>query len=297
MRAWLQRFDRAEILLPITMACWAGNIIIGRAVRGDISPISLSFIRWGVALCVILPFALPHLRRDWRMIRAHMPIMLLLSLAGVGCYNTIFYYGLTMAPALNALILQSTMPVIIIVFGALFYGDRASPTMLLGVALSMAGALVIVLRGDMGALAQLQPGLGEMIMILALMTYGVYSVGLPKRPTMHPFSFIAATFFIGNLFLLPLFVWERATYGAIPLTPETLGAFAYVGVFPSLIAYLCFNRGVQLVGSTGASPYFHLIPLFGAILAVMFLDESLAGFHLVGGALVTAGLALATMRR
>ena len=150
----------------------------------------------------------------------------------------------------------------------------------------------MVARGDLAALASLQLNKGDIGLLLAMMTWAVYAAFLRKRPDIHWLSFVAVTFTVAILFNTPLFVAEHLSGWQIQTTRQTLLAVAYVSIFPGLLAYICFNRGVELIGANRAGVFMHLVPFFGAALAISLLGEQPQAYHAIGIALILAGVAL-----
>ena len=265
--------NQPYLLLCITALCWAGNAIVGRLAAGHIPPVTLSFLRWALAFLIILPFAWKHLKRDWAAIRARLGIMILLSVTGIGAFNTLQYWALEHTQALNTLLLQSAGPLFVAVWSLILLGVRLTLAQAGGVALSLVGVLVILLHGDLTALTSIQFNKGDLIFIVALAIFGLYSVLTLKRPPIHGLSFAAFTFGCGAACLIPLLIWELLLASADAADAANLLTLFYVAVFPSTVAYLCFNRGVQLIGANRAAPFFHVVPLFGSVMAMVFLGE------------------------
>lgn len=291
---WLA--NRPHLLLSITALCWAGNAIVGRLAAGHIAPATLSFLRWSFAFLIILPFAWKHLVRDWAAIREHLGIMVLLSVTGIGAFNTLQYWALEHTQALNTLLLQSAGPLVVAVWSLLLLGVRLTLPQAAGVLLSMAGVFVILLHGDLTTLSQIDFNIGDLIFLIALAIFGIYSVLSLKRPAIHGLSFVAFTFGAGAACLIPLFIWELFARPPMQIDAANLLTLAYVALFPSTIAYLCYNRGVQLIGANRAAPFFHVVPVFGTIMSIIFLGEHPQAFHFIGFALVLTGVFVASRK-
>jgi drug/metabolite transporter (DMT)-like permease len=294
VRAWF--LDQPYLLLCFTALFWAGNAIVGRLAAGHIPPVTLSFLRWGLAFLTILPVAWPHLRRDWPKIRARLGLMIVLSIAGISAFNTLQYWALEHTQALNTLLLQSALPLFVAVWSLILLGVRLTLAQGFGVVLSLAGVLTILLHGDLTALAGIRFNKGDVIFILALIIFGFYSVLSLKRPAIHGLSFVAFTFGCGAACLIPLWIWELWSRPVMALDAANLLTLFYVAIFPSTLAYLCFNRGVQLIGANRAAPFFHVVPVFGAVMAIAFLGERLQPFHVIGFALVLVGVYVAARK-
>jgi drug/metabolite transporter (DMT)-like permease len=291
---WLAR--QPYLLLSIAALCWAGNAIVGRLAAGHIPPVTLSFLRWSLAFLLILPFAWKHLRHDWAAIRPRLGIMILISIIGVGGFNTLQYWALEHTQALNTLLLQSVAPLIIAVWSLILLGIRLTPMQAVGIVVSLSGVLVILLHGDLTTLAGITFNKGDIIFTVAMVIFGLYSVLLLKRPAIHSLSFGAVTFGCGAACLIPFLIWELWSRPVMQLDAANLLTLFYVAVFPSTLAYLCFNRGVQLIGANRAAPFFHVVPVFGTIMALVFLDERPQAFHAIGFALVLTGVYVASRK-
>ena len=288
--------NQPYLLLCVTALGWAGNAIVGRLVAGHIPPVTLSFLRWSLAFLMILPLARKHLARDWGAIRSRLGTMVVLSLTGIGAFNTLQYWALEHTLALNTLLLQSSGPLFVAVWSLILLGIRLTLAQLGGIALSLTGVLVILLHGDLTALANIQFNKGDIIFTVALAIFGFYSALSLKRPEVHGLSFAAFTFGCGAACLIPLLIWELLSRPVMQLDTPNLLALFYVAVFPSTLAYLCFNRGVQLIGANRAAPVFHLVPVFGTVMAMVFLGERPQLFHFIGFALVLTGVYAASRK-
>src|SRR6202022_1826032 len=291
---WLT--NQSYLLLSITALCWAGNAIVGRLAAGHIPPVTLALLRWSLAFFIILPFAWKHLTPDWGAIRARLGTMILLSLTGISAFTALQYWSLEHTQALNTLLLQSAGPLFIAVWSLILLGVRLTLAQAGGIALSLTGVLVILLHGDLTALTSIAFNKGDIIFTVALAIFGLYSVLSLKRPNIHGLSFVGFTFGCGAAGLIPLWIWELFARPVIQLDTTNLLTVFYVAVFPSTLAYLCFNRGVQLIGANRAAPFFHVVPVFGAIMAIVFLGERPQLFHIIGFALVLTGVFVASRK-
>jgi drug/metabolite transporter (DMT)-like permease len=286
-------WSRAYLLLTMTALFWAGNSIVGRAARDLVPPAALSFWRWTFALALLLPLAWPHLKRDWPVLRAHWPVMLILGALGIGAFNTLLYTGLQTTTALNSMLIQSAQPALILMVGGLVMRDRTSARQIAGVLVSLVGVLIVIARGDPALLLALRLNAGDAIIAFAVLLWALYSVLLRKRPPVHPLSFLAASIIVGLAVIIPVYAHEIGSGRLIvPVTGSAL-AIAYVSIFPSFLAYLFFNRGVELIGSAATAQYMNVMPLMGAGLAMLFLGETLHFFHVAGLVLVVAGIVVA----
>jgi drug/metabolite transporter (DMT)-like permease len=292
---WLA--NQPYLLLSITALCWAGNAIVGRMAAGHIPPVTLSFLRWSLAFLIILPFAWKHLVRDWGAIRERLGIMIVLSITGIGAFNTLQYWALEHTQALNTLLLQSAGPLVVAVWSLILLGVRLTLAQAIGVLVSLAGVLVILMHGDLTALKNIQFNEGDLIFMVAMVIFSLYSVLTLKKPAIHGLSFAAFTFGAGAACLIPLLIFELYARPVMAFDMRNVLTVLYVSIFPSILAYLCFNRGVQLIGANRAAPFFHVVPVFGSVMAIAFLGEHPQPFHLIGFALVLSGVYVASRRQ
>src|SRR5690606_19529917 len=272
-------FDNAYLLLSLMALFWAGNQVLGRAVAGHVPPVALSFLRWSLATLILLPFALPHLRRDWPVVRQKWLFLGFLGVIGGGAFNTLQYIGLNYTSALNSLVLNSMGPIMIAIACVLLFKDRLTVTQMVGTVISLMGALVVVARGQPEVLATLSLNRGDLMILFAMAITAVYTAYLRLRPEIHWITFLFTMFLASGLFNLPLVLIEMFVFGQfVQPTLFTVLAIAYVSIFPSILSYLCFTRGVELIGGVRAGIFMHLIPLFGALMAIGLLGEPLAAF-------------------
>jgi drug/metabolite transporter (DMT)-like permease len=292
----MRRLDHPYVLLALCSLFWAGNTIVGRAAVDLVAPATLTLVRWAIAFVVLLPFAWPHLADDWPAIRRHVLAIFLFAALGSAGYNVIAYLALHYTQAINSLLLQSVSPLFVALWSFALFRDRLTPVQAAGIATSMTGALVIVSRGNIGVLAGFAFNIGDIMILVALVFYALYTALLRIRPPMHPLSFLAATIGASVVLMVPPVGYELAA-GYVPvLNAATLAAFAYLGIFPSVLSYFFLNRGIELIGANRAAPFIHLMPVFGSILAIIFLGERPEVFHAAGYALVFTGVMLAARR-
>jgi drug/metabolite transporter (DMT)-like permease len=289
---WLN--NQPYLLLSLTSLFWAGNIVLARYVAGHVPPMTLSCVRWIGAFAMLMPFAWPHLKQDWPALRARLPLMVALSATGFAFNNAISYWALQYTEALNALLIQSSGPLFVALWSLLLFGMRLTLAQFAGIAISLAGVLTILLRGDLSALVSIQFNRGDVMFAGAVLSFGLYSALITRRPKIHQLSLISFTIGCGALLLLPFSIVEFAA--GVRLKPDALTAatLIYVMIFPSTLSYLFFNRGIALIGPNRAAPFLHLVPVFGSAMAILLLGEQPRLFHLIGYLLVLAGVVIAS---
>ena len=285
------------LLLTLTALFWSGNMVIGRGVRADVPPMALAFWRWAIAFLLILPLALPHLKSQWPLLKKGWPPILILGLVGVGGYNTFAYIALQYTSATNAVLLNSFIPVATIAISWAFLGKHLRRLEAIGVVVSLCGVMTIVARGDLNVLTHLNLNLGDAWMLGAVVVWAVYTVGLAWRPAgVHPMLMLAAMTLVGLTALFPAYLWEIGQGRQINVNLGSLASMAYIGIFPSFLGYIFYNRGVAEVGANRGSLFIHLMPVFGTLLSVIFLHEIPFWYHYLGIALIFAGIWLTTKK-
>ena len=286
------------LLLVLTTLFWSGNFVLARSVRLEVPPIGLSFWRWTLAGALLLPLVWRDMRRAWPLVRSHPGLVTGLALLGVTGFNTFVYLGLQTTTAANAVLLQSVVPLFIILLSWLVLRIGITLHQGTGILLSLAGVLVIVTRGDPQRLLSLEVSGGDLWVLAAVISWSLYSVYLKRLPPgLNGFALLGYTVAIGVLGILPLYLWEMGQGRFVVLSPVTIGSVLYVALFPSLLAYLFWNRAVAQVGPGRAGQFIHLIPVFGSLLSVLLLGERLHLYHLAGVSLVALGIFSATLWR
>ncbi len=286
----------AALLLTLTTLSWAGNMTIGRWIAGKVPPMTLAYLRWTGATLLILPLAWPHVKREWPIICANLPALLILGITGSGLFNTLQYLALVHTTATTAGIIYSSGPIMIVVMSYFLNGERISLLQAAGIATSLLGVLTVITRGAPLTIISLDINNGDVVMLTAVAIWAFYTAYLTRRPTLHPLTFAAFTFAVASIVNLPLSGIELASGAHFELTWQTVPAIAYTAIFPSFLSYLFYNRGVELIGPARAGAYLHLVPLFAAALAITLLGERPGLYHLAGFALILLGVALVTRR-
>ena len=291
------RHPSPYLLLSLTSLFWAANWVVGRAMRNEMPPVAMGFWRWTIALLILLPFAAPELLRKRDVVRANWLTLTLLGVLGAIAFNTLIYVGLQYTAATNGVMFNSISPVLIILLSWVISRERISKLQACGVVLSLCGVLVIVARGDGATLAAFHFNRGDLWLITAMVLWAVYTIVLRRRPLeLSAMGFLTAMLLLSLPFLLPFYLWEFSQRGGFALTTATVAALAYYATIPSIAAYLFWNRAVAQVGPNKAGLFVHLMPLFGAILSVIFLGERLFAYHYAGAVLIFSGIWLTTRR-
>ncbi len=280
------------LLLSFAILCWGGNFVVGRLANLDVPPVALSFWRHLLATLLILPFALPGLRRDGAAIRANFGMVAFLSALFV-TGNTVVYFAVLNTTITNAALINAGVPVAAAFFSWLILRDLINRWQALGIALCFLGIAVVVTRSDLGLLLRLQLNWGDLFMLLAVLCWALYMV-LLKRAHMgiSPLSVLFVLAAGGTLWLVPAYGIEIATGATMAWTSLTALSILYVALFSTIVAWACWNFGTLRIGPNRASAFMSLHPVFGAALGMIFFGEVLHAYHLWGTLLVLAGLFL-----
>ncbi len=283
------------LLAALPPLFWAGNFVLARALHAEIPPLALSFWRWVGALLILLPFTWRGLWRERELLARHWRLLAFLALLGITVYNSMVYLGLQHTTATNAVLLNSVVPVMIVGLSFLLLRLAVRGAQLGGILVSMLGVITIATEGRPQELLDLGLNRGDLWVLAAGLDWALYSVCVRWRPQgLAPATFLAAIVLIGLPPLAGLYAWELSTGRGFALDAVNLVAIGYVALFPSVLAYLFWNRAITEMGPNRTGQYLHLMPAFGALLAVLLLGEQLYGFQLLGAVLIGAGILLAT---
>lgn len=287
----------AYAALTLTAFLLACNHIIGRAVHGEVPPVGLSFWRWMVGILVLLPFIVRHGSERWPIYRRHWPAFALLGFFMIGS-TTLVMVALSMTSAINVSLINAVQPTLTVLFAWLFLGEALNKRRTVGIACGAVGVAVMVSRADLTLLLGLDFHPGDFVALLAMCGFSGYALNLHRLP--RELSGVESLFAItvaGTLLLLPFYLVESTVSKTVPVSTTSVSAILALALLVSVFGNLMWNRGNRLIGPARAAIFINLIPVFGTALAMIFLDEPLYPYHLVGGVLVGLGLYLAAVQR
>jgi drug/metabolite transporter (DMT)-like permease len=289
----LSATHQAYAFLVLTSLMWAGNVVAGRLAVGEISPMMLVTLRWLVVCAVIYPLAWRELQRDAPVLWKAWKQLLVMSVLGFTAFNSLFYVAAYFTVAANIAILQGVIPILVMIGGALFFASRLYGVQLAGGLITLAGAIIVAVRGHPEILSSFALNLGDGLMLIACLFYAAYALLLKNRPPVSSLAFFAGLSVAAFLTSLPLLAVEIGL--GLAALPSLKGGMItlYVAVFPSLLAQLFFIWGVERIGPSRAGLFTNLVPVFGPLMGIIFLNEPLFWYHLVGLAFVISGIALA----
>src|SRR2546429_9710781 len=286
----------ATLLLLVAAASWGGNWVAARAITLEVPPFALSFWRWAIALGLLLCFTAAQLREDAPRILRHSPALVAFGVIGAGGFTLLGYLGVRYTTAINATLLNSSLPLFVVPLSWWLLKLTVSGRQLAGLALSLAGVAASISAGELQPLAGLSLNPGDLLLLGGALLWAIYPVLLKWRPPLRPLSFLFAVVAAAAAFSLPFYLWEIWVGSPMTVSPGTIAAIGYLAVFPSIVAYICWNHAVAVLGPNVAGVFHPLIPVFRTLVAVTLLGGPFPPYHLAGFALVLARVVLTSRR-
>lgn len=277
---------------------WSGNFLIARLMREAIPPVQMSFWRWALALLILVPFCWKPIAGSWPRIRGNLPFLALLGAIGVTAFNCFVYSALHHTTIVNAALVNSLLPVVTFLLAYIILKETLAPRQILGIAISLCGAILVICGGDPRSLLSFLPNEGDILVFTGMSCWALYTVLIRWRPAgLPPLAFLGVTVFFGVLFHLPAVAWEYASAGGFRPDPAIAAALAYFAIFPSILAYIFWNRSVAVLGPGKTGMFMHLLPPLSALLGLVVLGEPIAWFHVASFAIIVLGIWLVTAPR
>lgn len=270
--------------------------MVGRMLSTTIPPFTLSFSRMLISFLILLPIMVPVFRKEWELVKKQWKWLLLLAITGVIGFNVLTYQAAHFTTAINITLVNGASPVIMVLLAYWIMGEKGSLRLYFAVVLSIAGLLWVMTQGSLELLRHLQFNPGDLLMLLAIFMWAVYSVYLKKVTGLGPLSVLFFGTLVGCVLLLPVTIGELAVREAGPIGVREVAGMLFLGIFPSIVSLVCWNRAVELIGPSRCSLFQNLVPVWGAVMAFLMLGESITIAHLVGALLVFAGVLLSRSR-
>lgn len=286
-------FTNPFLLLTLTALFWAGNAVAGKLAAGHVSPFLLTWLRWLFACTILFFFAQNYIRRDFETIKKHWKFLFISGAVGFAVFNNLMYLALNHTSAINVAIEQASMPLIVFVLNYLFFKTKVTMFQVIGFIVTLLGVAVTVTRGNLFGLGNQSLNAGDLLMIGAIMVYGMYSVSLKNKPDIHPLSFLSALGLSALITTTPLVIYEAKNNLLIWPDNTGWGVIIYAAIFPSILSQLFWVLGLEKIGSNRGGIFINLVPIFGAILAILLLGEQFQAYHAIGMVLVLGGIAYA----
>ena len=288
------------LFLLVPPIFWAGNAVVGRMAAGTIPPLTLNFVRWFLALLLLLPFVWTKLKQDWPLLKKHWRLMAITAFLSITTYNALQYLALTTSSAINITLITSAGPIFTLLIGRLFFGASISRSATIGAVISIFGVVWVLVRGDLDHVASIKFVPGDLFMLVAVALWALYAWVLRKRPqSISIYSAFAAQIMLGSLFAFPMMLAELSfgSYAPIQLSGKLLAILLYVVTCPALLAYICWQQAVARTGTELPMFFQNLTPIFAALLSVALLGEHPEGYHVVALALIVLGILLANRKQ
>ncbi|WP_282605364.1 DMT family transporter [Pelagibius sp. Alg239-R121] len=283
-------YDRPYLLLSLTMLFWGGNTVAGQLAVGEISPLTLTFIRWLLVSAFLWAVSGRQVVAEWPVLRPRMLWITGTVICGFTGFNSLFYIASHQTTAVNIGIIQGAIPVVVLIGAFFLYRTRVGLLQAVGAAVTIFGVIVVATSGDFARLTTLAFNPGDVTMMIACLFYSVYTVRLPNRPKIPGLVFFTVMSLVAAVTTLPLMLYEVFAGDVIWPSLKAWAVLLYVALFPSFIAQVFFMRGVELIGPGRAGIFVNLVPVFGAGLAVLILGESFHLYHAAALILVLGGI-------
>ncbi len=287
----------AYLFLILSTLFWSGNFVLSRGIAEIIPPVALGYFRWITAFLILFPFTFRLVFRHNHLMIKHLRYLLALAFLGVAAFNTLIYKAMHYTTAINAVLVTSFIPILILIISSGVYKEKPTRIQLIGILVSITGIATIILKADINRLIQLSFNTGDLLVLIAAFSWAAYSVMLRSFPKdLHPLVFLQSIIFLGLVILTPFYVAELHFVGGFPINPSTVVSILYVGLFASVLAFIFWNKAVREIGANNAGPFIHLMPVFGTIFAIIFLGEKVAYYHVMGIMLVFTGILISTKK-
>ena len=289
----------AYIFLILATLFWSGNFIVGKAASlFEIPPFTLNFYRWTFAWLILAPFTLKEIFKKKNYILNNIKLILILGITSITIFNSIVYYSLNFTQVISGVLMISTIPVMIIFFCWVFKIEKTNFYQILGVLFSLMGVVVIVTNADVNKLLNLNFNKGDLWMVIAMLSWAMYSALLRKKKfKLSQISLLQTIISAGLILLLPAYLIEMALGYRVNIHLPFILTLTYVVLFPGLASFFFWIKGISIIGSNRSGIFLHLMPIFSTIMAMLIFKEKFMTFHLIGAVLIITGIILSSKRR
>ena len=288
----------AYLLLIFTTIFWSGNFIVGKAASlYQIPPFSLNFYRWFFAGLILFPFTFKELINKKNYIFKNIGFFIILGISSITIFNSIVYYSLYYTQVISGVLMISTIPVWIIFIASILNIEKTNAFQIIGVGLSLIGVIFIITKADLNLIKNLDFNKGDLSMIVAMFAWAVYSALLKKKKyEISQLALLQVVIILGLIFLIPIYFIEMNLGHLIVLELPFYLTLSYVVIFPGLLAFFFWIKGISIIGANRAGVFLHLMPIFGAIMAMIIFDEKFMYYHLLGAIFILAGITLSNKK-
>ncbi|MGK0255496.1 MAG: drug/metabolite transporter (DMT)-like permease [Arcobacteraceae bacterium] len=283
---------KTYLLLTLCVLFWSSNFVLGRFIKDDITPMEIAFFRWFFVLVIVSPILITRFSNIYKSLKENFLLFLILSTLGITTYNTILYIALTTTSSTNALMINSTVPLLILLLSIIILKQKIVLHQFIGIILSTCGVIFLILKGDLINIFSLNFNQGDLLIIVSSLSWAFYSIFIKFRPKeLNNFEFFATLVFLGFLILLPIYLYQGYTLKhEIMILESNYLVFMYTSIFASCLSYYFWHYGIDNIGAAKTGQFIHLMPVFGTILAYTFLNETLEYYHIVGAILIALGI-------
>ena len=293
------KFNLAYIFLFFSVLFWAGNFIVGKiASNYEIPPFSLNFYRWFFAWLILAPFTIPEILKKINYVKKNLIYLIILGITSVTIFNSIVYYALNFTQVISGVLMISTIPVMIIFISSLLKTDKTNIFQILGVILSFVGVIAIITKADIELIKQLKFNKGDLTMVVAMLSWATYSALLKqKKHELTQLSLLEVIITFGLMFLIPIYFIEMQMGYLIKLDTPFILTLTYVVLFPGIISFICWIKGITLIGPNRSGIFLHLMPILSAIMAMILFKEKFMFYHFLGAIFILSGIILSNKKR
>lgn len=286
------------IMAILATAIWSGNFVIARGLSDSIPPVTLAFGRWLVAVIAIAPFAVKSMVKDWHHVKDNIGYLVVTSFLGITIFNTLIYFAGHTTSAINLSLISITFPIFVILLSRFIFKEYLTVNRFLGIILVVAGVVILITKGDLKVLWQVEFAIGDLWMLLAAMIFAVYSILVKQKPKeMGIMGFQLITFLLGLIFLLPFFIWEQSVTPFVKFDTTSVLSILYVGIFASLTAFVLWNKAIDAIGPSRSGMIYYTLPLFSGLVAFLFIGEKIGFIHLISALLIVPGIIIANRKK
>lgn len=270
---------------------WSVNMVIASGIKGHIPPIGLAFWRWTIACIVLTPFAIKSTIESFTIIKKHIRYLMLTAVLGITIFNTLIYFAGKTTSAVNLSLIAISIPLFIVVLSRIVFKEKVTNTKIVGIVTIITGVLILVTKGSLQALLNINFTIGDLLMLVACFFFACYTILVQKKSEeLLPKIFLFSVFVIGTIMLFPFYIWEHISYKKVIFDSKTVLATTYVGIFASLVSYYLWNEAIRLIGTSKTALIYYLIPIFSGILAYFFLGQPIVITQIVSMAIIITGL-------
>lgn len=285
---------KTYFLITLCVLFWSVNFVIGRFIKDDITPLELAFFRWFFVFLMIAPILIIRHKNILHSLKQNFKILTILSILGITAFNTLLYFGLTDTTATNALIINSTVPILVLFMSYFILNQKINLYQTIGIILSTLGVLFLILKADISNIFILKFNQGDIFVVISSISWAMYSVLIKFKPKdLNDFEYFATIVTIGFILLLPFYLYQGySIQKELKVLKNNYLIFLYVSIFASITSYYLWHYGIDKIGASKTAQFTHLMPIFGIILASIFLKETLETYHLLGAILIAFGIYL-----